>query len=639
MKIIPVLEINKRIDELPEMIAGIHDRVKTNSDGYVKLSESNRQDYVPYSRHQIYEDVHNSIKGKDFHEDLENLHRNVKPFIENEGQANAHDNYIYDTLKSGGIPSGKTALHIVSVATMPGLDPYNSDYLTKKWIPLLDKYAKVDRPKITNLDAATYSKGEIQKIPQGLQPTNARVLHHGESNTSFEYHPEEGYRYLGKTSLAPTLTSKAFEDNVSHRGTAYALHNTYSTTNDPNETITDYTEDSVRFNRYLHLKHNGRIKGPGSILGKSYGDIQDSVNDLSDVINDAPHESQNNDFRVYSGLHTEFNPEKDAKATDENGNYIFHNPAFTSTSLKRTKAHEFARGKADMDYPSNVHDLMTFTVPGGYPHGVFAKPFSEHEDEEEYLLDKGHTFLLNPNPKHYVVDGKVYREWSAKLHPKSATDKPYEEQSNAEKINTSYLDNVNPEHIEKMSRDEDADVVAAAARNGKLSEDRIKALTLHNSPKVRKALMLNPKLPNHIIDDKINKFDLSSVRSLANRPNLTDDQKSKIIQLGFTDSEKFKDNIIHRSMAHRRDLTDEHVRQLQKSQDTATHVNLAGNPNINPDILHEYAMTGSTPVRFSLAENHAIHPKTLELLNNDKDFTVKYNAEKNPLNHRGFDIN
>lgn len=634
MKIIRTIDINKNIHDIPELVAGIHNRNKNSSDKYVSLSESNRQEFIPYSKNDIYDDISNSIKGNNFHEDLEALHKNVKPYIENEGQSNAHDNYIYDTLKKEGIPSGKTSLHVVSVATMPDLDPINSDYLKKKWIPLLDQWAKASGPKVTSLNNAEYSRDEIKKIPQSLKPTNARVLIHPSSNTEFEYHPTEGYRYLGHNPYSPSITSHALNDLVSHRAISNELHNTYKDTNDENGSIGEYTEDSAKFNRYLHLLHNGKISGQGKILGMPYNEIHSAVSDISNVINNAPHESHNNDFKVYSGLHAEFNPERDAKATDENGNYIFHNPAFTSTSLRKIKALDFAREKTDEDYPHKIHDVMSFTIPGGYPHGMFVKPFSEHDDEEEYLLDKGHTFIMNPHPKHYVYDGKIYREWSAKLHPKSAIDKPYDKQTNEEKINNSYLDNVSPEHIEKMSRDNDENVVAAAARNEKLPEDRFKMLSLNNSSKVRKALMMNPKLPDSIIDDKIKNMDLMSVRALVNRKNLKDYQKSDIIKLGFTDSEKFRDNIIHQRMALRNDLLDGHVRQLQQGDNTHVHSNLAGNPHINPDILHEYASHKLSPVRFSLAENHAIKPETLNLLRNDEHAHIRHAAKDNPLNHR-----
>ena len=610
---------------------GIHDRIKSND--YVRVNESNDSEYLEYTRTKMPDDISASISGQDFHKDLEALHRNVRPYVEDGQNVNAHDNYIHDTLKQTGIPNGKTVLHALSVMTMPGLHPYNSASLRKKWIPLFDKYSK---KKLTpgTIDTTTYNADTINKIPQSLTPTNGHVLKHEETGAEFEYHPTEGYRYLGVNPKS-VLTSRGYEDPVSQRGISSQLFKTYKDHTDKDGKLEEYTTDSAPVNRYLHLKHKDRIGASGSILGRSYEHLDDTANKVSEAINSTQHRQDMNDFTVYTGLHTEFNPRTHSTMTDENGHMIFHNPGFTSTSLLKHVANDFARDKSDSMFPyRKVHDMMKLTIPGGYPHGMFIKPFSEHEHEDEYLLDKGHIFTIDPNPKHYFVDGRLTREWSGKIHPKYATDIPYNKQSKIQKINTSYLPTVNPEHIEKMSNDSDTDVVSTAAKHPLLSNQHLTELSNHESPRIRKAAMLNPNLSDADITKKLDTFDLNAIRGLANRKTLSDEHKSKIINSGHIESARFDDHDISRQMAFRSDLSDEHVRQLQKTKDVHTHVNLASNPHINPDILHEYTTHPDYPVRFALSDNHMIKPETAEVLKNDKHATIGSNVLLNPVLHR-----
>jgi ADP-ribosyltransferase exoenzyme len=622
-KLILQKDINANIDSLPIIGGTISSRdALTESIQYINLNEATytykESEALPYR-------VTASIHGDNFHEDLERLHKEVPQHTPEGTVDNPHDNYIYDTLKQTGVPPSNVISHLMDVIHMPELDNRNQFYLRNKWIPLIDRYAK-QKPSIYSMPESEFNEDELKQIPKNMSPGTARVLSHKLSGAQFEFHPTEGFKYLGvKGGASPAVNPIAFHDTSEHKPDSHNLTSAYEAYR--SEPVKQYTEESAGINRYHHFKHQKRTM-PDTFMGIDHDEINEVSDGITNHFNSINHPTHLPDFTTYTGLHAEFNPRTDASHIDEHGNLIFHNPAFTSTTLIKHTGMDFARDKSDSNHKGMVvRDFMKIKVPGGYPHGAFIKHSSEHPDEEEYLLDKGNTFLLNPKPKYFMYKGMLHRQWDATLHPKEYPNVPYESMSNAMKINSFHEANASRENLEKGLKDINPTVRAAAAKHPTLSEHQMKIAALDPNIRVRQATMINPSLPNHMIDDTIKNGNIGSMIGLARRKELSPAHRSAIIA--------HNNNQVNELMAHRHDLSTEDAENIYNNhRDSHTIMkHLAENQHLHPDFLHRF-VNGTHDIRVALAENKSIRRDTHETLSNDESYDVRYAARQNPRAYR-----
>lgn len=640
LKTIQSKDINSCVNDIPELRMHIRDDIpqiqgdiEDDSD-YVRINkkpELNESYDLDRSKETQNIAAH-AVTGNDYNSDLESLHRNIKPFVPEGKESNPFDNYIYDVLKKGK-PSGETVAHIhdIMYKNYYGVNDethgfgsmdmfHNQKYLSDKWEPLLYAHVRKDRA-VTDPMKADFTKEEINKIPNGFIPIGLKMLRHKASGHIYEMHPTEGLTYItNKFHIPPKFQRDVQFENTTDL--AHALHEHYKYDKSP--AVTQYTEDSAPVNRYLHLTHTGKLGDMRSVVGMHVDDIEPLSQDISNHFKEAESPAHLPDFHVYTGLYRESNPNTGATHRDEHGNLIFHNPSFTSTSLDNTVAESFAKTKGDPDYElrDGVADVFKIKIPGGYPHGAFIRPISNHSDENEYLLDKGHTFKVKPNPiRHYVSDGKMVRLWEAELHPKDIDHfAKFEDMEKNDKLDALMHPDVTSETIEKAAKDENISVRSMAARHPRLHPDTMKALAKDDSPRVRQASMLNQNLPHEVMRETV-KDPINAV-SLARRKELPEDILHSLVNHDFES--------VNAEAAKRNDLSSDHIGQLIKTGGDSVMKSLAGNSSLHPDLLHEFRDHKNNDVRLTLAKNPSIHAKTAIYLKEDPHIPVFLAASKNP---------
>lgn len=111
-------------------------------------------------------------------------------------------------------------------------------------------------------------------------------------------------------------------------------------------------------------------------------------------------------FRVYSGIGSGFELGKAIKK----GNGLVHFPAYTSTSLRHTKALNFSSpygpGK---DYKKEHMEVMAIDIPKGSRHGIYVEDHSSIESEREFILKRGTNIRFKEEPRlvHIPYTGNV----------------------------------------------------------------------------------------------------------------------------------------------------------------------------------------------------------------------------------------
>ena len=604
-KIILASEINNRKDELHRGLFGIG-----KESAPIRLGTLTEAAYSGDHYDENNMIIKHAITGKDYHKDLETLHKHVRPYLEDEETHNAPDNYIHDTLKRGK-PSGETVKHILDVAGNT-LDD-NSRYLRHKWGPFIHHYA-AEKPKITKPEEAGYTPEELNQIPSNMTLGSLRLLKHPTEHF-FEMHPHEGLRYLGHTVPVINLSHDYARDRHDFRNLDAEMTEQYKHFTDP--AIKHYTTDSRLINLHLH----------GVVSPYTDADEVHETNRISDDITKLfhriPHPSHAADFKVYTGMHSITNPST-VTEEDEHGNKLIHSPAFTSTSIHQWGAETFANMKHDPAAKFPLRDVMEISVPGGYPHGAYIKPNSEHEHEYEYLLDKGHTFVVHPKPHYYTGNGALYRMWKAKIHPRDQlSNREWGDLDTHEKVGIALDPNAEKSTLNRASTDSVVRVRAAAAKHPKIDQYDLERLSKDDTPSVREAAMMNPSIPSHIIHRAFTEMDPAMQRGIAKRKTLDASTMQKLHGDGYAS--------VSRELAKRTDLSDEHIETLLNTTDHETKMNLARNVSLKPEPL-SHLIANNVDITREVARNPSTSKHQLVGLKNHNDSDVRHAARINPRN-------
>lgn len=634
LKTLQSKDINSSVSELPTLQVNIRDDVpKIQGDiasddrDYVRINQKkNLTEAVEYTSDHLNE-VHRIANAAgygtdDYHEHLERLHKNVPAFVPENKTHNAVDNYIYELLKRGR-PSGAVVAHIHDA--MHTEDPEidykdnnsNQKYLATKYKQFLSKHAS-DEQSIKYPHEAAYTRDELNAIPQNFNPVGLRLLKHVPSGHFYEYHPTEGLKFIAHADEGSY--NKDLEEPTDHEELSQKLHEEY----EPYESkhVTQYTSDSAPMNRFHFLDHHGHIDSDTEqILGKSLDEIKETSHGVSNHIKVTPHPTHLPEFHVYTGLFGANNPHTQATHRDENGKLLFHVPAFTSTSLNLSVAQDFAKKKQDDTLNREFTDVLKIKLPGGYHHGVFAKPHSEHENEDEFLLDKGHTFKLNPEPTYHVHNKRIVRMWDAEVHHKdSDLSRPLHElSSRSEKLDRLMHPDVSEKDVGLAQYDADTSVRAAAAKHPKVSSIGLDFLAKDRSRKVRAAAMLNPNLSHKQMYDSLS--DVESAKTLASRADVPPHIVNRLVN--------HSEQEVKAAVAKRHDLSSDEVGHLISNGDDSVMESLAGNKTLHPDLLHEFRNHSNRKVRMALANNPSAKEVTLRHMQYDESGSVANAANYN----------
>lgn len=626
-KVVPDKEIESMVHELPVLDLGIHSQEIRSDDPkyyeYVpKHTNDNKnplkefwalQESTDHSDEQYHADVAAAAENK-FSDHLSAID-DTDPGTD---VAKATDSYIHDYLKRGK-PTGKDALHIHDlISKIPRI--YHKQVIGHKWTPILNKYA-AQPPLNNNTEETHLSLDDVNKVGDNLKPVTGKIVQHTSSDSFYELH-HDGIRYLGTGygQFIPPMTAfrAKIDQNTPHLDARLNKH--YA--DYPNSHIRQYTEQSVGVNRYLHKIHAGhQYHDDDTVFGQTIPHIKELHQGITDYIKNVPPKHNNKDFYVYTGMYQESRPDM-GEHKDEEGNYLFHNPGFTSTSLDKTTAMDFARSKHVKDLTTPVYDVMRIKVKGGYPKGAYVKPHSDHPHENEYLLDAGHTFKIRPEPKYFMHDNKMIRQWDATLHHETHPSLPYEAADKQTKILRMLDDHAHPSELAKGAADEHPDVRAAAAKHPNLEIHHMEKLMDDEVSKVRSAVKSNPSLPHHLMDKAIETDDVSN-SGLAENKNILEKHKQALIKSGF--------DSVQASFAHRDDLEHHHFAGLIEHGGIATHAALAINHHTPHEVLDEYVYHSDSRVRHALALNPNVSRMAITQLSHDGSALVRTTARAHPV--------
>lgn len=620
---LPVLQVHIR-DDVPKIQGDIKD-IPDYDHEYVRINpRKNLAEAKAYEPEHIAEvdRIARSLDGTDYHSDLRKLHANVPAYVPEGKDSNAVDNYIHDVLKRGR-PSGAVVAHLhdVMFAEDPEIDRRdnrdNQKYLEYKWSPFLATHA-TEQQSIKYPHEAGYTRDELNNIPANFQPIGLRMLQHLPSGHFYENHPTEGLKFIAHENDG--RYTKELEEPTNFKELSEKLNEHYEPFDSKH--VTQYTSDSSPMNRYHYLDHGGHIYADTShVSGLPIDQIKEISAGVSQHFKATPPPTHLPDFHVYTGLFGSNNPHTQATHRDEQGKLLFHVPAFTSTSLNLSVAHDFAKKKQDDTLNREFTDVLKIKVPGGYHHGAFIKPQSEHEEEEEFLLDKGHTFKLNPEPTYHVHNRRIVRVWDTELHHKdSDLDTPLHElSSRTEKLDRLMHPDVSEKDVGSAQFDADTSVRAAAAKHPKVNSIGLDFLTKDRSPKVRQAAMLNPNLSHKQMHDSLS--DVASATALAGRSDIPPHIVNRLVNHSAQE--------VKSAVAKRNDLSSDEVGHLISNGDDNVMQSLAGNESLHPDLLHEFRNHSNRQVRYALANNPKAKEVTLRNMLYDDSGSVGIAAGDN----------
>lgn len=608
-------DINTYPSDLPAFLFGIG-KPKKQAVKIAPLTESIYGGFSDPLHAENDKAIKHAIHGTDYHADLDRLHTFVRPYVP-EGQThNAEDNYIHDTLKKGK-PAGEGVKHILDVIHDGAFGGayQSSKYLKHKWEPFLNAHL-AQSPKIKDPQQAGYSLDQLKEVHPAFEFRNLRMVAHP-SQHLFEQHPDEGLRYLGNNGALHTkANANRMRDTRSYANISEDLHKHYASY--PSDELREYTRDSSHINKNLY----------GALDPEDHADIDTErltrlSDDLSGHIKRVPH-AQTASFSVYTGIHHLNNPQT-VKEETESGEKIIRSPSFVSTSLNRLAAEDFAGPKKDNTFHKNFRDVLKIEVPGGYPHGVFAKPSSEHTHEEEYILDKNHTFIVHPKPSYYTGNNTVYRMWHARIHPRDELGgRDWNSLHRSEKAGIALSPHIDADTLHKAADDFEHPVRAAAAKHPNISMTDIETLSKDDVSSVREAALSNPRAPHHLIENAFAKNDTAALRGVARRAHLDEHHKDRLVNNDFPS--------VQREVAKRSDLSNQHIHDLIKNGDTSVHEVLARNTSIKPEHVDSLIHHADTSAIRELSLNPAVTKAHLRKFSEDNDIEIRMNSRNNPRN-------
>lgn len=618
-------DLDSHVKELDTIQVGIRDDQPKDEFVRIKPDVPEKED-LKESYDEIEGIAKYAVRGNDYHEDLEAVHKNVpkNPHF-TPAERNVRDSLIHDILKKGK-PDGETASRVFDIISKADNDSgrtLNKLYLQTKWKPLIDQHAEKWVPKHESLDDAAMSKEEINSIPKSYSLDNGRYLIH-DTGTVFYKHPTKGIMYVGghipKGHEYAKNRGMADTHNESTRQSLHAHYEQF----DPDPAVKHYSEGSGTTNTYLHKKHVDEHAANQSIPPHlTLDDVTEHIDGVSNFIKNTQHQTHMPDFHVYTGMYVQSNPET-AHHKDEDGNLIVHNPSFTSTSLNRKVALSFAGLKRQDGYEHPIRDVMKIRVPGGYPLGAYIAPHSSHEDEQEYLLDKAHSFKIKPTPKMYIHDQNPYREWEAELHHHTP-EGDFDKMNKVDKVLSVIHPDAKPEHLHAAVHDSSIEVQAAAAKHPRLSPELQHHIFDNGSTRVLESLLINPNLDHGLLNKAISE-DGPEAKAIARRKNLSQEHISKLANSNYFS--------VQAEVAKRPDLSHEHFADLAKTENDSVHLALASNTKTPGELLDGLANHPKDAIRQAVAKNSEAPVDTLRKLASDTDSNIRYHAKWNPVNFR-----
>jgi hypothetical protein len=343
----------------------------------------------------------------------------------------SHDSLhkIHDALSGGlNVESFERAHSIIS--DMPNRkDRFHlrGAYSNSMWN--MQQFAHIDKSDPRG-DSNDLSHHEVSALHQvGFRPSLGHEVVSHKTGIPYRYNQNQGTLEFTKHSFQPVTSYPARLMSVNREDqnkTDYLdddlIKQTGPIKGEHLAAVKAYTKFSDTFSKYHIAKSKGQeIERNDDHLSSAYGPLVDEAEKHSPILSDAIKKYGGRNVEpmtVYTGVsrHSVLDPNHPNAKKDANGHLIYHAPAFSSTSINESVAHDFLRDKPHDEFGA-VHDVLKVEIPANYPHGAYIAHHSEHRTENEFLLDKGHRFVVDPKPTYIGSRDKLVRTFNAKLIP------------------------------------------------------------------------------------------------------------------------------------------------------------------------------------------------------------------------------
>lgn len=424
-------ERSAREDDPKESIEDVVRQLKETFDVPPKV---NIQDYLDATERDILSQRGYNPESQKYH--VNSDHEHIK---------NMHKTFV-DLVKNGVNQSKMSALDkIIDDAPIHMDDKYAIGRMWSKTIGNVFGIKEDEMDKI-NTDKPTHSKTELLNRVSSVPDVRLHTPQHG--YTKFEHisvpivihndgtphvvHPSSQYggafdKFIPFQEMDENAHKEVHEQYKKH---FYPILD-----QEPSKlrSLMRYTGSaSGKLNRFLIHSHNGNeeaLKDEMSNHEHEYPDKEayhKEIQGVSDALKEAPPIEK--PLTVYSGLSGRSNIMHHAMKHIQTSTepMKFHLPAFTSTSTRFNTGAAFAKDAPIMPdeeslyHPKmarkDIQDVLKIHLPAGHKEGAYVDPISENSGEYEYLLDKGHTLKVHPEPSYTIKGGSVYRIWEAHPH-------------------------------------------------------------------------------------------------------------------------------------------------------------------------------------------------------------------------------
>lgn len=593
--------------------------------------------------------IKNVITGRDYHGELDSLHRNFKfaKFNGNDTKFKAQDSLIYDILKKGK-PSNE---HLTTV--LDNMNPFSEAPLHQKYLPFLHAHVAKKSLEFEDPGDAIMTPAEINSIKApvksgnfmtGQEPSHGynhnglRTFSHSGTGEIVEHHPQRGLELVhipNASSIYKKFDGQSTIDKTNKIVKDIADHTKLLPPHLQigNDDFRQYSGDSAAINSYHHLLHSGKLlPGQNQVHGEDIPFLEHHTESLDAAFNTAGHNIINGKpLQVYTGVYREHNlGDTSKRATDEKGNIYYHNPGYTSTSADLHTAIWFAKGKEDSEVNGRrVREVVSLSVPEWHPHARLIAHVSNHANENEFLLNRGSTFKISPTPLylHTGHSNDAQRIWHGQVVPvDTEPNKGFLAKSAPNQIIHMMNANTFDQHLlhEVANAHANSNVRAAAVYHPNFLHEKLDDV-MNQGYSVRSALLSRKVLPEHLIDATIRNGDSKDMKILARRNSLLPKHRAALIDSGLSS--------VQAEMAHRADLHPHEIDTLHEYGKTDDEVMaaIANHPKLGIDRIKALTNHPRLAVRQAIASNVSTPHSVLHDMNkSDSSFAVSQSLQSNP---------
>lgn len=325
------------------------------------------------------------------------------------------DEHLHDPLvsvKVGKAIEERSALH-------PSVGFDHKSELQKRYGYVLGRHADTSLPQAEDGHQTRFTESELEHHhKKGYIPYGNGIFRHADAplwvNANFQHKDGNYVQVRGENAkkMADIKRSPEYAQVLSDHTKLSRMKLDPSHSSEP---ISTYTHESSELNRQLIERH--MHGSPIEPENRSHSSA------LSETINGS--DKPGHDFGAYTGLSKRINLQNIMEQHKDKPTVAVHFPAFTSTSLSKQIAEDFAGKKQDTKpYLKNgVMEVLHMKIPANHKRGMYVDHMSDNPGEYEYLLDKSHVVHIpQQEPMYEFKHGNATRHYSGHVLPNGEHD-------------------------------------------------------------------------------------------------------------------------------------------------------------------------------------------------------------------------